>query len=70
LFAHLNNLPSRLVFLDFCNAEDVDGPKSEAEWHGATRLIHALLGLPADLTKFGIFHAYIDAALVAKTLDT
>jgi hypothetical protein len=59
-FAHVNGLPSRLVFLDFCNAADVKGPESEAEWQGATRLIHALLGLPADLTEHGIFHAYFD----------
>jgi hypothetical protein len=68
LFAQLNGLPSRLVFLDFYNAADVQGPESEAEWRGATRLIHALLGLPADLTKYGVFHAYIDARLVANAL--
>lgn len=60
LLAKLNGLPSRLVFLDFCNAKDVDGPESEAEWRGATRLMHALLGLPADLTRQGVFQAYID----------
>ena len=69
LFAHLNNLPSRLVLLDFYNASDVQGPESEAEWRGATRLIHALLGLPADLTRHGVFHAYIDARLVASALQ-
>ena len=67
-FAHVNGLPTRLVFLDFYNAVDVDGPKSEAEWRGATRLIHALLGLPADLTKHGVFHAYVDVRLVKNAL--
>jgi hypothetical protein len=43
-------LPTRLVFLAFTNASEVDGPASEEEWHGATRLLHAVLGLPADLT--------------------
>lgn len=66
LFAHLNGLPSRLVFLDFYNAADVEGPESEAEWRGATRLMHALLGLPADLTKHGVFHAYVNARLLAE----
>jgi len=68
LFARLNDLPSRLVFLDFCNATDVGGPESEAEWRGATRLMHALLGLPADLTRHGVYHAYVDARLVANAL--
>jgi hypothetical protein len=68
LFSKLNGLPSRLVFLDFCNAPDVDGPESEAEWRGATRLIHALLGLPADLTDHGVFHAFMDARVIANTL--
>ena len=62
LFAHVNRLPTLLVFLDFYNATDVGGPESEAEWHGATRLIHALLGLPADLSRHGVFHAYVDAS--------
>lgn len=66
LLAHLNGLPSNLVFLNFCNATDVHGPKSEAEWRGATRLIHALLGLPADLTKHGVFHAYLDVRNLPK----
>jgi hypothetical protein len=57
----LNGIDSSLVFLEFTNAADMDGPTSEQEWNGATRLIHHLLGLPADLTKFGIFHAYLDA---------
>jgi hypothetical protein len=68
LFSQLNGLPSRLVFLDFCNAADVQGPESEAEWRGATRLIHALLGLPADLRGHGVFHAYVDARLVANAV--
>ena len=66
-FRKLNGLPSKLVFLNFCNAPDVDGPESEAEWHGATRLIHALLGLPYDLTKHGVHHAFLDVRpLVVK----
>jgi hypothetical protein len=67
-FAAVNGLPTRLVFLDFCHASDVQGPESEAEWRGATRLIHALLGLPADLRKFGVFHAYVDVRAVSDML--
>ena len=64
-FAKLNGLPSKLVFLNFCNAVDVSGPESEEEWRGATRLIHALLGLPDDLSKKGVHHAFVDARPLA-----
>jgi len=57
----LNQIPSILIFLDFINAEEMDGPSSELEWKGATRLLHAVLGLPANLEKHGVYHAYIDA---------
>lgn len=57
----LNRIDSSLVFLDFTNAADMDGPNTEEEWRGATRLIHAVLGIPADLSRFSVFHAYIDA---------
>lgn len=57
----LNGVNSSLVFLDFTNAVDMDGPTTEEEWHGATRMIHAVLGLPATLEKFSVFHAYVDA---------
>jgi hypothetical protein len=60
-FNKVNGLETRLVFLNFCNAADVNGPESEEEWHGATKLIHALLGLPDDLRSRGVFHAYVDA---------
>ncbi|MHC2332837.1 hypothetical protein [Bradyrhizobium sp. USDA 4454] len=56
----LNGLSSRLVFLYFVNAEDMLGPPSEQEWHGAIRLIHAALGLPKDLRSRGVFDAFVD----------
>lgn len=58
---HLNGFNSALVFLDFTNAADMDGPATEQEWQGATRMIHAVLGLPKNLEKFGVYHAYVDA---------
>jgi hypothetical protein len=59
-----NRLSTKLVFLYFVNADDVDGPMSEAEWHGASRLIHAALGLPKDLREFDVFEAFVDARLL------
>lgn len=61
----LNGIDSSLVFVDFVNAADMDGPGTVAEWRGATRLIHAILGLPSNLTKFSVFHAYVDARQLA-----
>jgi hypothetical protein len=60
-----NGLDSSLVFLYFTNAVDMDGPTSEEEWHGATRLIHAVLGLPANLERWRVYHAYLDARQLA-----
>jgi hypothetical protein len=56
----VNGLPSILVFLYFTNAVDMQGPESEAEWKGASRLIHASLGLPAKLESRGVFDAFVD----------
>lgn len=67
----LNGVQSRLVFLNFCNAPDVRSPESRQEWEGAIELIHALLGLPSDLRKNGVYHAYVDVRrLTAATLTS
>jgi hypothetical protein len=55
---------SILVFLYFLNADDMLGPMSEEEWHGAVRLIHAVLGLPKALRSHGIFDAFLDTRLL------
>ena len=60
----LNNIQSILIFLNFINATEMDGPASELEWEGAIRLLHAVLGLPKNLERHDIYHAYIDANLI------
>jgi hypothetical protein len=60
----VNSVPSVLVFLYFVNADDMLGPMSEEEWHGAVRLIHAVLGLPKNLKAYGVFDAFLDARLL------
>ena len=60
----LNGVSCKLIFLYFVNADDMLGPMSEEEWHGASRLIHAILGLPNDLRPHGIFDAFLDARLL------
>jgi len=61
---HVNGIPSILVFLYFLNADDMLGPMSEEEWYGAVRLIHAVLGVPKDLKRHGVFDVFLDARLL------
>jgi hypothetical protein len=37
---------------------------SEEEWHGAVRLIHAVLGVPKDLKSYGMFDVFLDVRLL------
>jgi hypothetical protein len=60
----VNGVPSTLIFLYFVNADDMLGPISEDEWHGAVRLIHAVLGIPKDLKRHGIFDVFLDSRLL------
>ena len=41
------------------------GPQTQQEWLGAIRLIHAVLGLPEKLDKFSVYHAFVDADILA-----
>jgi hypothetical protein len=60
----LNGVPSTLIFLYFLNADDMLGPMSEEEWRGAVRLIHAVLGVPKDLGRYGVFDGFLDVRLL------
>jgi hypothetical protein len=66
----LNGVPSTLVFLYFVNADDMLGPTSEEEWHGALCLIHAVLGLPKNLKRYGVFDAFLDTRLLQDIGDS
>jgi len=66
-FNVLNGRDCRMVFLNFCNAHDVGGPQSPDEWRGATEMVHALLGLPSDLRRHGVHHAYLDVRQLLKS---
>lgn len=68
LLCELNQLQTRMVFLDFYNAIDVGGPSTIEEWKGATSLVHALLGLPEDLSAHGVHHAYINVCHLVGAL--
>ena len=60
----VNGISSTLAFLYFVNADDMLGPMSEEEWHGAARLIHAVLGVPHDLKSHGVFDVFLDVRLL------
>ena len=60
----VNGIPSTLAFLYFVNADDMLGPMSEEEWHGASRLIHAALGVPKDLKPYSVFDVFLDTRVL------
>ena len=68
LVNRVNRVPSALVFLYFVNAQDMRGPTSACEWKGASRLLHAALGLPAHLDAHGVFDAYLDVRQLADAV--
>jgi hypothetical protein len=67
-FRKVNGISSTLVFLYFLNAHDMLGPASEAEWQGASHLIHAVLGVPKDMSSYGVFDAFLDARLLQDSV--
>lgn len=60
----LNGKQSTLVFLYFLNADDMLGPAYEEEWQGASRVIHAALGVSKDLASHGVFDVFLDTRLL------
>lgn len=56
----VNGVESILVFLYFTHDAEMQGPRSVAEWKGAIRLMHAALGLPADLERFKVFDVFVN----------
>jgi hypothetical protein len=64
----VNGINSTLAFLYFLNADDMLGPASEDEWRGASRLIHAVLGVPKDLTSYGVFDVFLDTRLLQDAI--
>lgn len=64
LLRECNDVPAELVFLYFVNAKQVHGPESIREWRAAIRLLHAALGLPAQLPD-GVHEVFCDASELA-----
>jgi hypothetical protein len=68
--AHVNGLPSRLVFLKCYHAREMNGSTSAAEWIGVAKLIHAFLCLPESLEHLGVFHAFVNVAELESSLQS
>ena len=62
----LNGIPAHLLFVDFVNAADVDGPTSAAEWHEAIAACHRHLALPLDPPLPHVAHVFVDVAAVQR----
>ena len=56
----VNGIESVLVFLYFTHDAEMQGRRSAAEWKGAIRLLHAALGIPAELERFKVFEVFVD----------
>lgn len=55
-----NNYLAFLVNIYFVNDLEMDGPKSEAEWKGAIRLLHRCLGLRENLIENLVVDLFVD----------
>lgn len=67
LLRTLNRCPARLVFVDFINATDVNGPTSVEEWHGAIKVVESYLGLGAHKLSPFIHHVFVDVRDLSST---
>ncbi len=65
LLRELNDLPAYLVFLDFFNDTEMNGPTHPGEWHGAVALLESHLGLPRrhKLSNY-VAHVCVDVSTI------
>jgi hypothetical protein len=49
----INNLPAYLVFINFVNDKEMEGPETAEEWQGAIEMLHSYLGIRKN--KFSEF---------------
>lgn len=63
----LNKIPAQLVFLYFLNAQDVSGPRRQAEWEGAIHLLEAVLGVRHHRLSPYVGHVFVDVARLQAT---
>ena len=62
----LNGIPAHLLFVNFVNAADVNGPTSAEGWHEAIAACHRHLALPLDRPLPHVAHVFVDVAAVQR----
>ena len=60
-FSVVNEIPTKLVFVDFVGASEVNGPKFIEEWQAATTVAESILGITKNhKLRKNLTHIYID----------
>lgn len=59
LLNNLNSIPAKLIFVNFCNDPDMDGPQTQREWEAALTVLHEALGITGKIPDY-IKHIYLD----------
>lgn len=62
----LNDIDAHLVFLYFINDDEMKGPKSQAEWEGANKLLHSYLGIGRHKLSRYVHDIFIDIKELQK----
>ena len=61
LLLELNGLSAYLLFLNFINDTEMNGPSTESEWEGAIRLLESFLGIrQKHRLSEHVIHVFID----------
>ena len=56
----LNGIDAYLVFVNFLNDPDLDGPKTEREWCAAIKVMHEALGVRGEVLKKHVIDVFVD----------
>ena len=56
----LNGIDAYLVFVNFLNDPDLDGPLSEREWRAAIKVLHEALGVRGKLPGKYVIDVFVD----------
>jgi hypothetical protein len=56
----LNGFDAYLVFVNFLNDPDLDGPHTEREWRAAIKVLHEALGVRGKLPRKHVIDVFVD----------
>ena len=56
----VNRIDAYLVFVYFLNDPDLDGPRTEREWHAAIKVMHEALGIRGRVPKKYVIDLFVD----------